>query len=216
LAIKLNKNGLIDNIYRLKRDNKVVSLVNSRVDLFKKNQKKDNECWFSELCFCILTANSSASLGIKIKNKIGADGFLNLSLNDLKRILKEEGHRFYNKRAEYIVEARRYKKIKDLLIGYEDKKEAREWLVSNIKGIGYKESSHFLRNVGYMNLAILDRHILRVLNSYNIIESIPKSLTRKSYLGLESILEDISDIVRLSLGELDLYLWYMQTGRVLM
>lgn len=216
MAIRPNKNGLIDNISRLKRDKKVVSLVNSRVDLFKKNQKKDNEYWFSELCFCILTANSSASLGIKIKNKIGADGFLNLSLNDLKGILKEEGHRFYNKRAEYIVEARRYKKIKDLLIGYEDKKEAREWLVSNIKGIGYKESSHFLRNVGYMNLAILDRHILRVLNSYNIIESIPKSLTRKSYLGLESILEDISDIVRLSLGELDLYLWYMQTGRVLM
>lgn len=216
MAIRPNKNGLIDNISRLKRDKKVVSLVNSRIDLFKKNQKKDNEYWFSELCFCILTANSSASLGIKIKNKIGADGFLNLSLNDLKGILKEEGHRFYNKRAEYIVEARRYKKIKDLLIGYEDKKEAREWLVSNIKGIGYKESSHFLRNVGYMNLAILDRHILRVLNSYNIIESIPKSLTRKSYLGLESILEDISDIVRLSLGELDLYLWYMQTGRVLM
>ena len=210
-----NKDGLIDDIFELKKDARVVSLINSRIDLFRENQKKDNIYWFSELCFCILTANSSASLGIRIQDKIGPDGFLNLSLTDLREVLKEEGHRFYKKRAEYILEARRYKNIKDMLIGYDNEKEMREWLVSNIKGISYKESSHFLRNVGYLGLAIIDRHILRVMYDHNLIETIPKTLTRRRYLDLEAILEDISDAVRLRPGELDLYLWYTQTGRVL-
>ncbi|HIH40360.1 MAG TPA: N-glycosylase/DNA lyase [Halobacteria archaeon] len=206
---------MIDDIFELKKDARVVSLINSRIDLFRENQKKDNIYWFSELCFCILTANSSASLGIRIQDKIGPDGFLNLSLTDLREVLKEEGHRFYKKRAEYILEARRYKNIKDMLIGYDNEKEMREWLVSNIKGISYKESSHFLRNVGYLGLAIIDRHILRVMYDHNLIETIPKTLTRRRYLDLEAILEDISDAVRLRPGELDLYLWYTQTGRVL-
>lgn len=210
-----NKDGLIDDIFELKKDARVVSLINSRIDLFRENQKKDNIYWFSELCFCILTANSSASLGIRIQDKIGPDGFLNLSLTDLREVLKEEGHRFYKKRAEYIVEARRYRNIKDVLSGYDNEKEMREWLVSNIKGISYKESSHFLRNVGYLGLAIIDRHILRVMYDHNLIETIPKTLTRRRYLDLEAILEDISDAVRLRPGELDLYLWYTQTGSVL-
>jgi N-glycosylase/DNA lyase len=215
LDTRPNKDGLIDDIFELKKDARVVSLINSRIDLFRENQKKDNIYWFSELCFCILTANSSASLGIRIQDKIGPDGFLNLSLTDLREVLKEEGHRFYKKRAEYILEARRYKNIKDMLIGYDNEKEMREWLVSNIKGISYKESSHFLRNVGYLGLAIIDRHILRVMYDHNLIETIPKTLTRRRYLDLEAILEDISDAVRLRPGELDLYLWYTQTGRVL-
>jgi len=215
LDTRPNKDGLIDDIFELKKDARVVSLINSRIDLFRENQRKDNRYWFSELCFCILTANSSASLGIRIQDKIGPDRFLNLSLTDLREVLKEEGHRFYKKRAEYIVEARRYRNIKDVLSGYDNEKEMREWLVSNIKGISYKESSHFLRNVGYLGLAIIDRHILRVMYDHNLIETIPKTLTRRRYLDLEAILEDISDAVRLRPGELDLYLWYTQTGRVL-
>lgn len=218
MTIRPNKDELIDDISKLKKDKRVVSLIDSRIDTFKENQKKGNEYWFSELCFCILTANSSASLGIRIQNRVELDGFLNLSLANLKEILKNEGHRFYNKRAEYIVEARRYMDIRDLLLECNNEREMRDWLVSNIKGISYKESSHFLRNVGYMNLAIIDRHILRVISNYNLIDaifSIPKSLTRKKYLSMESILEDIADNVRLRLGELDLYLWYMQTGKVL-
>jgi len=215
LSTRSNKKELIDEIFELKKDKEVASLINSKIDMFKENQKKDNDYWFSELSFCILTANSSASLGIKIQEKIGADGFLNLSLTDLRKTLKEMGHRFYNKRAEYIVEARRYKNIKDLVTRYDHEKEAREWLVSNIRGISYKESSHFLRNVGYLDLAIIDRHILRVMYNHNLIEAIPKNLTRKRYLDLEMILAGISNAVHLKLGELDLYLWYMQTGKVL-
>jgi len=58
----------------------------------------------------------------------------------------------------------------------------REFLVKEVKGVGYKESSHYLRNIGYRNLAILDRHILNNLKNLNVIKevSICRTSTKKS------------------------------------
>ncbi|MEM3553264.1 MAG: N-glycosylase, partial [Candidatus Bathyarchaeia archaeon] len=94
-------------------------------------------------------------------------------------------------------------------------KNCREWLVKNIKGLGFKEASHFLRNVGYFNLAIIDRHILRILSKYGFISNNSKSLTKKVYFEIESILEMLAKKVDLTLAELDLYLWFMETGKIL-
>ena len=66
-----------------------------------------------------------------------------------------------------------------------DNKKIRQWLVDNIKGLGYKEASHLLRNIGYRNLAILDRHILRNLQKLKIINIIPKNLNKNNYLSIE-------------------------------
>jgi len=92
--------------------------------------------------------------------------------------------------------------------------EAREWLVRNIKGLGMKESSHFLRNVGYKNLAILDRHILNIMKDEGIIEK-PKSLTRKKYLEIEEKFNKMAKGFNMSPAELDLHMWCMKTGEVL-
>lgn len=83
-----------------------------------------------------------------------------------------------------------------------------------MKGIGYKEGSHFLRNVGYLDLAILDRHILRCMDR-NCWIDLPKTLTRKRYLDIEEKFKEISEEAGLRPGELDLYLWYMETGKIL-
>jgi len=188
-------------------------IVRKRIDEFRDLNRKGNEEWFSEMCFCILTANSSAEMGIKIQRELGAYGFLTLNEEELRQRLKDLGHRFYNVRARYIVEARKYSNIKDIVQSYEPF-DAREWLVKNIKGIGYKEASHFLRNVGYFDFAILDRHILRVMNDYGLIE-MPKSMSRRKYLEIEDIFKELAAKVKLSAGELDLYIWYMRTGKVL-
>ncbi len=176
-----------------------------------------NDRWFSELCFCILTANSTAELGIKIQKEIG-DGFIKMDKNELEQELKRLGHRFWRKRAEFIVEARRFLKIKDTIepvIRKRGQHVARDWIVRNVKGIGYKEASHFLRNVGYFDLAILDRHILAVMNSHGIIDDVPTSLTGKRYAEIEEKFLELSEIVSLKPGILDFYLWYMRTGKVL-
>ncbi|MBD3156081.1 MAG: N-glycosylase/DNA lyase [Candidatus Aenigmarchaeota archaeon] len=190
--------------------------VKNRIQEFQILNKGDNETWFNELCFCLLTANSSAKKGIDIQNYLSKNsGFSTLSLEELTEALKRLGHRFYRRRAEFIVEARGHKKIKDIIKEFDELTEARRWLAENIKGLGYKESSHFLRNVGYHDLAILDRHVLRILNEYNLIEEVPKSLTPKKYLEIEKIVLEISKEMKVLPSEMDLYLWYSRTGKVL-
>lgn len=182
---------------------------------FKCLGRKGNEEWFSELCFCILTANSTARRGMKIQRELGSEGFLTLPLDDLRRRLKAAGHRFPNTRARFIVEARKFRDLKKITKKFKNPQRAREWLVRNVKGIGHKEASHFLRNVGFDGVAIFDRHVLSMLREHGLIDEVPRSLTRGRYLGIEEKLEGLARRLGLSLGELDLYLWCMKTGEVL-
>jgi N-glycosylase/DNA lyase len=135
----------------------------------------------------------------------------------LSKTLKNLGHRFPNTRAKYIIQARLHKdNLVKILSSFKDDKEKREWIVKNIKGLGMKESSHFLRNIGYNDLAIIDFHIMDLLHSHKIIEKPKnKSLTPKKYIEIENILEKICKATNLTQGELDLYLWYKETGTVL-
>jgi len=169
---------------------------------------------FEELCFCILTANFSAERSMKIQMEIG-DGFLTISKSDLARKLRELCHRFPNRRAKYIVDARKHKNIlKDIVKTFNDDNELREWIVKNVKGIGYKEASHFLRNIGCTSFAIIDFHIIDVLTKHNVIEK-PRVLTKRKYLEIEDLLGKIAGKSNVNLAELDLYLWYMETGKIL-
>jgi len=205
--------GLIRSIEELKRS-RVRALVKKRISEFKKLRKRTSREIFKELCFCILCANYSAERSMKIQKEID-EGFLTLSESQLAEKLKELGHRFPKSRARYILSARKYGgSIKNIIDSFKDSKELREWLAKNILGVGLKEASHFLRNIGYTDLAILDFHILDLLANYRIIEK-PKTLTKARYLQIEEKLREIARNVGLNIAELDLYLWYMETGKVL-
>jgi N-glycosylase/DNA lyase len=212
MSVSESKGELLERIRWLKNSD-VAEVVKQRIKEFKSFNEKSSKEWFSEMCFCILTANSSAELGMKIQDKYGLL-FFESQYDTLKNILKAEGHRFYNKRAEFICSARRYGNIKEIISRFRSGKEAREWLVGHIKGLGYKEASHFLRNVGFDDVAILDRHIMRILEEHNLIGEI-RTLTKRRYLEIERILEKIAKDVGLTLAELDLYLWYIKTGQIL-
>ncbi|MEM5798714.1 MAG: N-glycosylase/DNA lyase [Candidatus Aenigmatarchaeota archaeon] len=203
---------LFSRIEELKRS-EVGQKVRQRIKEFERLGQKGNEMWFSELCFCILTANCSAGLGMKIQSMIGK-GFIYLPEDVLAEKLKRLGYRFPVTRARFIAEARQWLNIKDIIIEKKPK-TAREWLVRHVKGIGWKEASHFLRNVGYKDFAILDRHILRIMAECKLIPGIPRQLSRSLYLDYETRLERLAKKIGLSLAELDLYLWYIKTGKVL-
>jgi len=204
-------NQLIKKIKKLKQS-PISKTVNKRLKEFKELAKKGNDDWFCELCFCILTANSKASTALSIQEELGANGFLRKPQDSLCNCIKGKKHRFHNNKAKYIIEARKHKKIKEIL---KKEKEPREWLVENIKGLGWKESSHFLRNVGYFDYAILDRHIIKSLHEQGYIKQIPKSLSKKIYLVIEKQFRDIACELRMTSAELDLYMWYIKTGQVL-
>ena len=96
----------------------------------------------------------------------------------------------------------------------EGENQLRDWIVKKIKGIGYKEASHFLRNIGYKNYAIVDFHIVDLLVKHLLITK-PKAMTKKRYLEIEELLKDIGARLNLNMAELDLYLWYIETKKIL-
>ena len=206
---------LIKNLIKLKKNNQISKQINTRLKEFSSLNKKNNNEWFSELCFCILTANSKAKTAINIQNELNADGFLKYSETKISNTIKKNKHRFHNNKAKYIIQARTFYNIKDILKQNKNSKEKRDFIVKNIKGLGYKEASHFLRNIGYFDLAILDRHVLGLLTEHSYLKEKPKSLNKKRYEEIELILEKIAKQLKMSQAELDLYLWYMKTNEIL-
>ncbi len=168
----------------------------------------------SELAFCISTANSSAISGLYFQKQLEKFDFNRIEVEKIETLLKQAGVRFYSKKAIYISKALLNFEIVERALKIEDKK-ARDILVSSIKGLGYKEASHFLRNVGRKNIAIIDRHVLRWMREKGLIDNIPKNLNKKNYLQLERILSKLSDEIGMNLAKLDLYMWYEKTKKVL-
>jgi N-glycosylase/DNA lyase len=203
---------LIQQIEKLK-NSPIKEVVDNRIKEFEEYGKSKQDKVFSELCFCLLTANFQAEKCIRIQSDMERD-FEIIPKEELAKKLKEVGHRFWPQRAERIVEARECKTELCSLVFKKSGVEMRDWLVKNVKGLGMKESSHFLRNVGYKDLAIIDFHIIDLLERENLIER-PKTITPKKYLEIEKILEKLGQKVNLNLAELDLYLWYLETGKIL-
>lgn len=209
----LPKIELINKINDLQKSD-VKTTITNRINEFKKIGKSSDNTIFKELCFCLLTANYDAKKAMKIQQEMN-DIFLTADLGLLKKNLKSLGYRFPNVRAEYIYLAQKYKNnIKQII---DDNKSnssnLRKWFVNNIKGLGFKEASHFLRNIGYLDYAILDFHIIDVLEKYDIF-SRPKTLSPKKYLEIEAVLKPFANKLNLPLGELDFYLWYLEVGEI--
>jgi len=209
--------AMAGEVLRLRDDPELRSMVENRIAEFLEVKEMGTDKWFEELTYCLLTAYSSARLGqLCVDALCDRDALFHGDLDQVKETLRTQGHRFAVKRAEYIVTARELAPtLKETIQGFQDIKVAREWLAMNVKGLGWKESSHFLRNVGYLDVAIIDRHIISNLVDHGILEERPKSITKRRYLEYEGILAEVARRVGMALGEMDLYLWYRKTGKVL-
>ncbi len=209
-------------IYKLKETYK-----NIRPEI-KRKFKRFRELWesknekqiFKELLFCLLTPQSKAENAWEVIEELDKN---NLLLDAKEDILREKLKkvRFRNNKAKYIKNAQAMfvKDGKINIIGRLKKHktpiEIRQWLVDNVKGMGYKEASHFLRNIGLgEELTILDRHILRSLLELGVIDNIPKSLSKKSYLETEKRMMALAKEVGIPLAHLDFVLWKIQTERI--
>lgn len=175
---------------------------------------------FEELAFCILTPQSKAKICWKAIERLRFKDLLHRGFpEEIRKKIKDV--RFKNKKADYLINARSFFTkngrlcIKSLISEFKDIQNCREWLVKNIKGFGYKEASHFLRNIGLGDkLAILDRHILRNLKELNIIKDVPKSMSKSEYLMIEKEMADFSKKINIPISHLDLLLWYKETGEI--
>lgn len=213
------KTCLIKQIKEIHRSRK--KEITERLDQFKKTWSNGTrEEIFKELAFCILTPMAR---GKRCWDAIENMDKENVLFNGDSRLISKylKGARFINKKSMYIVEVRKNfyfnnsPCIKDIIAHIGNGLYVRTWLALHIKGIGYKEASHFLRNIGFdQNLAILDRHILKNLKLFGVIEKIPDSLTRRKYLDIEKGMKELSKNINIPMSHLDLILWCKETGEI--
>ncbi|MFT4326512.1 MAG: N-glycosylase/DNA lyase [Candidatus Woesearchaeota archaeon] len=195
---------------------KIMPEIAKNIASFESVHQSNSLVWFHELCFCILTANTSAKMGLRIQAAITAKEFLELPEKILLERLKTLRCRFLNVKCKYIVGARKFSDIKERLSEFDTTQEKRLWIAENIKGIGLKEASHFLRNTGHFDVAILDKHVKNILLEKGIVkEQYVKNMNLKNYLHIEQKLEKFAQALDVSQGELDYILWWMKTGEVL-
>ncbi|MFH1432847.1 MAG: N-glycosylase/DNA lyase [archaeon] len=196
------------------------TIIKDRLKEFRDMMKSSDETIFSELVFCLFTPQSSAKKCDRaVRRLIDANLLLEGESSDIAKEIR--GVRFHNTKSARVITARNQFtennriSIKKRINSYSDNYELREWLIKNVDGLGYKESSHFLRNIGLgFDMAILDRHILNNLKALDVIDCIPKSISKSRYLSIERKLIEFSGKIGLSPAELDLLLWSKETGEV--
>jgi N-glycosylase/DNA lyase len=185
-------------------------------DVFEKG---DDKRVFKELVFCILTSAVGPKVGLISVNAVN-DILMDGSEGEIYEHL-EHVHK-YPQRANYIVHTREYLKrdfdfkLKDLILSFKDPIERRDFFASNkdIKGIGYVQASHFLRNIGFYGYAILDKNIMRSVYKLGVMDSLRPPTTKKRYLEIEARLKTFADTLGIGVDEIDLLLWSNVTGYI--
>ena len=154
-----------------------------------------------ELTYCILTAAERTEKALLAQHRL--EGVDLTNFDEVQKILLYSGIRFPVNRATFITVAMKNFKIVEKALTMESMK-ARQYLSNFIPGFGFKEASHYLRNVGRKDVAILDTHILKMLGK-------EKYKNEKEYLEIENEMKGMAD----DLAYLDLKLFAESKGAVL-
>jgi len=187
--------------------------INSRLKDFSNIDKSDQKQIFEELAFCLLTPQSKAKAAdASIRNLKAKDILFSGNAEEIQQNLT--GIRFHITKSGRIIEAR--EKFPKFNFDYSNIFNLRSEIVKEFKGIGYKEASHFLRNIGFgEDIAILDRHILKNLLKVGVIDEIPKTITPKKYLEMEEKMRIFCQKIGIIMAQLDLLFWSEETGEIL-
>ena len=201
-------------------------------------KRKTKRAIFYDLMFTLCAPQTTFKSNMKVIKELKRLDFYNSELYCLPVVL--EPVRFYNNKARYLTEAKKkFPQVLDLIwkehgdycylnkdCGY----DKREWLVKNIKGMGMKAASHFLRNLGYDALAIIDTHIIKFLSKDHI--DYPHFITKRwgdpkadhlilfkklacskqGYEELESLFQESAGNMNLTTAELDALVWKNYSG----
>jgi N-glycosylase/DNA lyase len=127
--------------------------------------------------------------------------FQNLTQLKLEEVIKPV--RFYRNKAKWLAEAK--SKFIDIIYTVRSNSSdyvKRDWLVKSVKGFGWKTASHFLRNLGATDLAIIDTHVLKFLGVGGRAGTF-----RLSYMDLEDRFMKIANRRKLNVAELDIVVW---------
>lgn len=173
--------------------------------------------YFYELVYCVLTPQSSAVNADKVISILKEKKFESGNIDPEPVLRRKDCYiRFHRNKSKYLLALKdQFPSVMEKITEGLSGEELRLFLLKHVKGLGWKESSHFLRNIGYTDLAILDRHILRNLLRLGIITEAPRSLTPGIYLQIEKKFRNFANRIGIPIDELDLLFWCMETGQIL-
>ncbi len=175
------------------------------------------EQYFYELCFCLCTPQSKAENALQVQQQLEALNFQFADVDPLP-LLRDPRHyiRFHRQKAERLCWLKAHWQIvASGLAKAETVTAKRQFLVRTVKGLGWKEASHFLRNIGYLDVAVIDRHIVRMMAEIGILSRMVVPGSEKQYKIIEKIFCDFARAVGLTPAHLDLFLWSLRTGMVI-
>ncbi len=182
----------------------------------------DARLW-EEMVYCIFTAGASAKMGLRSVEAVRPLLARGRQQAMTRALVAAGAHRFPNARPAYVVTTRDYlqssfsMRLRERLNSFRDPFERRDWLATEprIRGLGYKEASHYLRNIGFKGYSILDKHIVRCLAELGVIDSPKPPANRQRYLESESRMRQFAVATGIDFDELDLVLWSIKTGEIL-
>lgn len=188
-----------------------------------------NECkLWNEVSTCLLSSQVPYELAVAAANAVEHSGILlepskfdmQRTSEAIERVLGESFEingrlRLYRfKKSRSIQLARTCHAIRDgygalssLVASFEGDETAREWFLKNAPGIGPKQASMFLRNIGYTyQLAVLDRHVLNYMLAIDL--DVPEQTTRRDWYHLcEQSLRGHAEAIGYRVGVVDWAIW---------
>ena len=187
----------------------------------KHNEHSEDELW-CELVFCILGSRVKYEVVYAAVERMDAMSLLSHPRRsscfdqyeyDTVSALSG-GYPFYRLRASQIRRAAEYLyssqgSILQLLNSVDGARSARRLLTDNVSGLGPKQASLFLRNIGYTKqIAVLDVHVLRYLNWVGLTDTLLKSVaTLGKYQDLEKSFIKHAYSFGYSPAQFDLAVW---------
>jgi N-glycosylase/DNA lyase len=185
--------------------------------------------WYEFSC-CVLSSQVPFSLAQAAADKIDESGILSSPNSrprsdieqDLSAILhgalsidgKLRRYRFPAAKSAQLAAAKSnimgcFGSLTEALNHYSDVEDTRQWFVQHAPGLGPKQASMFLRNLGVSDeMAILDRHILSYMSLTGLChESRAAISSYKSYKSYETVLRDHANSLGYTLGLFDWALW---------
>jgi N-glycosylase/DNA lyase len=201
--------------------NAVAPAIRSRLRDFALVQ---DDAIFYELVYCLLTPQSSAEHAEAAVEDLRANRFREDGTDPTPILRNTRSYiRFHRTKARRLVDMRAgFANVLEALqlsrsipnFADTEGQPMRLWLVDHVCGLGWKEASHFLRNIGYRHLGILDRHILKNLQHHGVLDAIPRSLTPNRYRAIETAFLQFAGAVGIPMDELDLLFWSRETGAI--
>lgn len=197
-----------------------INSVQGSMQLYINDDQKNI---FEQAIYCFLTPATKSDSAEKTYNDLFfEDYFYKASEKEIAQCLRKPPYiRFHNQKARRLFWWREHGgDIIKYMLDLHDAFQKREFLVKNVTGLHYKESTHFLRNIGMSdNLVILDRHILNFMRDVQLLPDNFNQLS-KNYLKWEKLFQDfvnsslwINTIGESSIPQADFAIWAASVKR---